>query len=103
MHLHRIVYTFLFACCVLALTMTLALAQNDGGYDLSWWTVDGGGGTLVGSGAFGHYTLMGTSGQPDAAALDGGGYTLEGGFWTRAAVAEIEHTIYLPVVLRGHP
>jgi hypothetical protein len=45
---------------------------------ISWWTVDGGGGTSTG----GVYTLSGTIGQPDAsAAMTGGAYTLTGGFW----------------------
>ena len=44
-------------------------------YDLSWWTVDGGGTTLsTGEG----YTLGGTAGQPDAGVLTGEGYTLAG-------------------------
>ena len=34
-----------------------ALAQTAGGYDLTWWTVDGGGGTVSGGG----YALMGTA------------------------------------------
>jgi hypothetical protein len=44
------------------LSVATALAQTGGGYDLSWSTVDGGGGQLTGSG----YTLAGTIGQPDA-------------------------------------
>ena len=66
-------------------------------YDLSWWTVDGGG--AVGAGSPGPYTLGGTSGQPDAGpVLANGGYTLAGGFWGGAAA---QYNIYLPVVLRG--
>ena len=54
------------------------LAQTGNGYDLTWWTVDGGGGTVSGSG----YTLTGTAGQPEPGpALTGGGYTLYSGFW----------------------
>lgn len=103
MDLHRAVWILLAACCVLGATMPLALAQNGGEYDLSWWTLDGGGDALAGSGTSGLYTLIGASGQPDAGVLAGGGYTLEGGFWTSVGIAEIEHTIYLPVVLRSHP
>jgi len=71
-----------------------ALAQS--GYDLDWWTVDGGGVSAPpGTG----YTLGGTVGQPDAATWQGdNGYTLSGGFWTGSAAATYE--IYLPVVLR---
>jgi len=54
-----------------------ALAQSDGSFDLSWNTVDGGGGTSSG----GSYELSGTIGQPDAGTLSGGSYTLLGGFW----------------------
>ena len=53
------------------------LAQSGGGYDLSWNTVDGGGGTSNG----GTYELSGTIGQTDAGTMTGGTYTLEGGFW----------------------
>jgi LPXTG-site transpeptidase (sortase) family protein len=57
----------------------IVLAQS-GGYDLSWWTVDGGGATFSTGGA---YSLGGTIGQPDAGELSGGDYTLYGGFWNR--------------------
>ena len=53
----------------------LALAQ--GGFDLSWYSVDGGGGVSSGGG----YALSGVIGQPDGGTLAGGGYTLGGGFW----------------------
>ena len=51
--------------------------QAYGGYDLSWSTIDGGGGTSSG----GSYVLSGTIGQPDAAYSAGGQYELLGGFW----------------------
>jgi hypothetical protein len=64
-------------------------------YDLSWWTVDAGGTTFSTGGT---YTLGATVGQPDAGAMTGGDFTLSGGFWSGAAV---QHTIYLPLLLRG--
>ena len=49
------------------------------GYDLSWYTVDGGGDTFSSSAG---YQLGGTIGQPDASApMAGDGFTLTGGFW----------------------
>ena len=36
-------------------------AQTGGSYNLSWWTVDGGGAALGGG-----YALVGTAGQADA-------------------------------------
>jgi hypothetical protein len=46
-------------------------------YQISWYTIDGGGGRSSG----GPYELVGTIGQPDAAYSAGGGYELLGGFW----------------------
>ena len=63
-------------------------AQSGGGYNLAWWTADGGG-----------YALNGTIGQPDAGALNGGGYSLAGGFWGGGAAAS-EHNLFLPLILR---
>jgi hypothetical protein len=58
-----------------------ALASSGGGYSLSWWTVDSGGGASAGGG----YSLSGTAGQADAGAQAGGGYNLRGGFWAGMA------------------
>jgi len=56
-----------------------ARAQSGGGYDLTWWTIDGGGITFATGGTF---DLGGTAGQPDASsALTGGAFRLTGGFW----------------------
>ena len=52
-------------------------------FDLSWHTVDGGGGTSIG----GDFVLRGTIGQPDAGDLSGGDFTLRGGFWQPVAVS----------------
>ena len=76
----------------LSLGVSTALAQSGSGYDLSWNTVDGGGGT-VSSGA---YSLSGTLGQADAASLGAGAYSLTGGFWGGFAGS----SLYLPVLRR---
>jgi hypothetical protein len=78
----------------LLLAGSTALAQTGDDYDLTWWTVDGGRGTLAGGG----YALGSTVGQPDAAMWTGGEYTLAGGFWGGAAV---EFRVYLPLVVRN--
>jgi hypothetical protein len=88
----------LVGASVLLMSMGLvALAQ--GGYELSWWTVDGGGGTHSTGGG---YSLSGTAGQPDAGLLAGGGYILGGGFWRGGQVSEQFYCVCLPVVLRGY-
>lgn len=68
-------------------------------YDLSWWTVDGGGGSSAGS----NYTLDGTAGQPDPGSiLRGGDYSLEGGFWGGGISGVTMFNIYLPLTMRGY-
>ena len=68
-------------------------ASSSMGYDVTWSSVDGGGG-MSGDGL---YTLNGSIGQPDVGTLTGAGYTLIGGFWgSRAA----PYRIYLPLVLK---
>ena len=53
-------------------------------YDLTWFTIDGGGGTFSTGGS---YELGGTVGQPEAGpTLTGGVYELVGGFWPAAAL-----------------
>ncbi|HET9496461.1 MAG TPA: S-layer homology domain-containing protein, partial [Chloroflexia bacterium] len=65
----------------LALSTALVYAQVGGGFDLSWATVDGGGGTFSTGGP---YSLGGTIGQPDAGTMSGGNFSLDGGFWGAA-------------------
>ncbi len=60
------------------LVLATALPASAQSYDLSWFTIDGGGGISTG----GDYTLVGTIGQPDAGILSGGPYTITGGFWS---------------------
>ena len=69
---------------ILRLAVLLFLGSGGGGvntnaqsFDLSWFTIDGGGGTSTG----GVYSVSGTIGQPDAGLLIGGYFALQGGFW----------------------
>jgi hypothetical protein len=91
----RRVGIILAVAAVLLLVSQAALAQE--GYDLSWWTADGGGHTFsTGSG----YSLGGTIGQPDAGqVMAGSGYKLTGGFWLGGVSL---YKVYLPLVLRVH-
>lgn len=72
-------------------------AQSGGGFSLTWWSVDGGGGSSSGS----SYALLGTAGQPDAGTMNGGDYVILGGFWQGGATAVTEQAIYLPVIIRA--
>lgn len=55
-------------------------AQN---FSLTWFTLDGGGGSSAG----GSYAVHGTIGQPDAGSASGGSFTVLGGFWGVSSVA----------------
>ncbi len=94
-------YLFLILLVGLALGVLVipALARpqavpNADTYDLTWFTHDGGGGTVISTD--GVYSLSATAGQPDAAQLTGG-YTLSGGFWYGAS---LNYGVYLPRVLK---
>jgi hypothetical protein len=86
----------LLSLAAFLLLTTVTTAQGPT-YDLSWWTVDGGGGTFSTGGG---YELGGTVGQPDAGTPVDGGYTLSGGFWV-SGLAAIPCNIYLPLVAKG--
>jgi hypothetical protein len=82
---------YLLRTFLLLLLLLPTLAQSGGPYDLSWSTVDGGGGTFSTGGS---YILGGSIGQADAGSLSGGSYAVSGGFWlcmaaevTAAAIA----------------
>jgi len=62
---------------LLCLLTSVLCLKSSGQYAVDWSTIDGGGGTSTG----GTYQVMGTIGQPDAGAMSGGSYTLQGGFW----------------------
>lgn len=64
-----------------------APAQSGGSYDLSWSSVDSGGGISTG----GSYTLAGTIGQPEdtSTAPSGGVYEVSSGF--------LQDSTYFPV------
>jgi hypothetical protein len=72
-------------------------AQSGGQFDLSWSTIDGGGGSSSG----GQFTVCGTIGQPDAGKLTGGGFELEGGFWTGVQVLQVAGAPILKITLVG--
>ncbi len=83
-------------CVLLLLSGMTTLAVAATGYNLSWWTVDGGGGALSGSG----YHLSGTIGQPEAApVMSATGYRLAGGFWGGALTGALQREMYLPLLM----
>ena len=88
--------TLLLIVLVLIATATVTVyAQIGSGYNLTWWTIDGGGNqNTVGGG----YALSGTLGQPDAGKASGGNYELVGGFWNGAPPTGYRN--FLPAIVR---
>ncbi len=86
----------LFLAALLALILVSVVLAAPQAFDLSWWTVDGGGGTSSG----GDFTLSGTIGQPDTSPLmSGGDFTIVGGYWGGGALLA-QNQLYLPIVSR---
>jgi hypothetical protein len=83
--------------CLLSLTTATVLAQSGGSYDLTWSSLNGGGGEASG----GSWALISTVGQGEAGALHGGSYTLSGGFLAgMSSPPPANDRVYLPVILR---
>lgn len=66
-----------FLLCSVLTNRGGAYAEGTGGYDVSWYTIDGGGGRSFG----GPFSVSGTIGQPDVGRPSGGPYRVRGGFW----------------------
>jgi hypothetical protein len=86
----------ILALLMVTILLTVAGVRAQDGYDLSWWTADGGGGRRSNAG----YTVWGTAGQVDAAAWSDGEYTVVGGFWAGDKAAGPGYAIYLPLLVR---
>ncbi len=82
------------------LTFATAAAQTGGGYDLGWWSVEGGAGVSLG----GDFSLTGVAGQADASVvMTGGGFALTGGFMSGGDSRQRAVLIYLPSACRADP
>jgi hypothetical protein len=75
----------LWLLCLLVFVLS-GRVNGAGQYEISWYTIDGGGGTSSG----GPYVVTGTIGQPDADWATGGVYELLGGFWPGGPLCVVE-------------
>jgi hypothetical protein len=95
----RILILLLVVISLAGLTAAVR-AQSGAGYDLSWWTIDAGGGMNFTGGS---YALSATAGQQDAATASGSGYSFLGGFWglgDSGGTGSLSFKVYLPTILR---
>ena len=96
---HKLMWPTMVLLVALCVTATV-YAQAGGDFDLSWNTIDNGGGVSTG----GDFGLSGTIGQAEAGvvagtgALSGGDFQLSGGFWVDVATV---YRLMLPLVVRG--
>jgi uncharacterized membrane protein len=90
----KLVILFLAGLMTLILISVVLAAPQ--AFDLSRWTIDGGGGSSSG----GNFALSGTIGQPDTSPqMSGGDFTIVGGYWGGGALLA-QSQLYLPVVTR---
>ena len=82
---------------ILLMVTGSSLASSGGDYEISFYTIDGGGNTSSG----GIYEVTGTIGQPDASgaltAVSGGTFSLFGGFWGGGF---LDYFTFIPLVLK---
>jgi len=88
---------FRFSVCFCLLPSVLCSLSSAQSYSLDWSTIDGGGGTSTG----GVYSVTGTAGQPDAGAMSGGNYALQGGFWGGIAAVQTPDAPLLTITLNA--
>ena len=92
--------TFLLILAVLLLAGS-ALAMDSEHYRLDWFTpLTGGGG---GAASSTNYAVNLTVGQSAIGTSASTNYKGCLGYWCGAAVAEVEHSIYLPIILKNYP
>ena len=73
-------------CLLLAAAAALLAIPAWGQYEISSYTIDGGGGQSAG----GPYVVTGTIGQPAAEWCSGGSYEVLGGFWPGGPLCFVE-------------
>ena len=80
---------------VLGIIASLALAQS-GALEIPWYSVAGGSGRSE----QGDFALAGTTGQAQEGQMDGGEFSVSGGFWRgyAATVKDGANSIYMPFI-----
>jgi hypothetical protein len=90
---HVLIVSFLIALLLAPLCLARAGHTVPGDYAIPWHIMDGGGFSQGGS-----YSLQGAIGQPVVGSLQGGDYTLAGGYWP---VFKQRWSQYLPGILKA--
>ena len=97
---HTVAGILITALVILTLLVPTVLAQSGGGYELTWTSIDAGGGAMTG----GAYSLVSSIGQPEPGATQsGGGYSLNGGVVDAGGSGGATpdgQQVYVPLILR---
>jgi hypothetical protein len=81
----------------------LTPALNAQTYSVSWYKIAGGGGASAGTNGGTVYSVNSTIGQSDAGgAINGGGYSVTGGFWSLIAVVQTKDLPSLSIAHAGN-
>jgi len=95
-----LIVSTLMIAIVLRLTSISVIAQSGGDYELTWTSIDAGGGSMNG----GAYSLVSTVGQPEPGATQSGGvYSLNGGVVDAGGSVMTQagdQQIFLPLIWR---
>lgn len=78
----------------LALLLASVTLAQTGAYDVSWFTIAGGGGSSQG----GRYGVSDTLGQPAASSSSGGPYSVQDGFWA-GITEQVSGTVHVMAIL----
>jgi hypothetical protein len=73
-----------FARIIFAVITIAAATSRAQEFQIDWFTIDGGGGSMSG----GPFAVTGTIGQSDAGFMAGGQFTVAGGFWSSPTAPE---------------
>ena len=92
----RKISLLILIAAVLLIGAGVVLSNFGDGLQLKWWSVDGGGGVSTGD----DYLLQGTAGQHDAGDLQGGSFTLAGGYWQPLDREPEQQKVLLPLLSR---
>ena len=85
--------------CFIILHSAFILRAQGQSYSIDWYKIAGGGGASAG----GTYAVSGTIGQPDAGvAMNGGVYSLTGGFWSLISVVQTAGAPTLSITRSGN-
>jgi hypothetical protein len=91
----------LLALAIVGAALVLPRALQAQSYSIDWYTIGGGGGTSSGTNGATTYSLSGTIGQPATSTMNGGNYSLTGGFWSIISAVQTPGSPILSITRSG--